>query len=114
MGNITFFLPAAAAQWKTSCVCVLIATLALTIWAARSLQPNTAALIQPPLLSLDLAQFETLIVYAAPANADPSFRISSKDTQGNWQESELQLSNDQPEQSAQLIAEAIAREQLHF
>lgn len=109
MGNPDFLRRLSLAQWKIPAALMVATALAVPAWQAYFSAPDTGALSTAPVL-LDLAQAGTLIVYAAPANADPVLRISSRDTDGNWQESELQLSNDNPAQSAKLVEAAMARE----
>ena len=104
MGKLDFSL----AQWKIPAALMMATAMAVPTWQAYFSTPDTGALSTVPAL-LDLANADTLIVYAAPANADPVFRISSRDTDGNWQESELQLSNDNPTRSAKMIEAAMAR-----
>lgn len=109
MGNSSSLLPASFAPWKIPVALMVTATLAIPMWHASVTMPATAALSQAPAL-FDLADTDTLIVYAAPANAHPVLKISSRDDNGNWQESELQLNNDFPDYSAKLVESAIARE----
>ena len=109
MGNPNFLRSVSLAQWKIPAALMVATAMAVPAWQAYFSAPNTGALSAAPAL-LDLANADTLIVYAAPANADPVLRISSRDTDGNWQESELLLSNDYPIQSAKMVAAAMARE----
>lgn len=109
MGTPDFLRDFSLAQWKIPATMMVVTALAVPAWQAHLAAPSTGALSQAPAL-LDLANTDTLIVYAAPANADPVLRISSRDTHGNWQESELQLSNDNPSHSAKLVEAAVARE----
>lgn len=89
---------------------LLIATALLTpFWQAHFAAPESGALQAAPGV-LEAAQADTLIVYAAPAHSDPVLRISSRGNDGSWQESELQLSNDNPQRSAALVRAAVARE----
>ena len=109
MGISSGILPASLAPWKIPAALMVTATLAIPLWHAKVTSPETAALHKAPAL-FDIDSADTLIVYAAPANADPVLKISSRDTNGNWQESELQLSNAHPDYSAKLVKAAVARE----
>lgn len=109
MGNPNFLRSFSLAQWKIPAALMVATAMAVPVWQAHFSAPDTGALSAAPAL-LDLANADTLIVYAAPANADPVLRISSRDTDGNWQESELQLSNDNPVRSAKMVEAAMARE----
>jgi|GEM_PF-4409351 len=109
MGISSSMLPLSLAPWKIPAALMITATLAIPLWHAKITAPDIAALSTAPAL-LDFDSADTLIVYAAPANADPVLKISSRDTNGNWQESELQLSNAHPDYSAKLVEAAVARE----
>ncbi len=109
MGNSSKLLSAAHAQWKTPATLMLLATLAVPAWYATTQAPLSAALIESPAIFTPL-EADSVIVYAAPADADPILRISSRNVDGQWEESELQLSNAEPLQSAALVKAAVARE----
>ena len=108
MGYLNAMPPAYIAQWKLPAALTLIALLTLPAWHSHYSTPKTGALSKfKPLI--DETTADTLIVYAAPVDADPVLRISSRDTNGNWQESELQLSHENPDLSARLLKAAVSR-----
>ncbi len=109
MGIFSMPLHGAPAPWKLPACFMLLATLAVPAWQSLSEQPLTGALTTAP-ATFTALNADTVIFYAAPADADPFMRISSRGDDGQWKESELQLSNAEPLQSALRVQAAVAQE----
>ncbi len=109
MGCLNFALPASLGPWKIPAALALVAALLVPAWQQHLAMTDSAAIpAAAPLINL--AKSDTVIMYAAPVNADPVLRISTRDVDGNWQEAEMQLSQDHPVQSAKIVKAVVARE----